>query len=188
MRIEAVDVFWLRLDLPASVAYAMSDVRHWDLIATRVTTDEKIAGWGYNSTLGEGSRALKTLVEEDLAPRLVGRDPFAVKRLWQEVYLERHFTGITGVAVQGVACLEIALWDIIARAAGLALWQILGGYETGRIACYSTDGGWLGFSEAELIANARQVKEAGFWLPLNPVFPKKHWQKPAYAWTRNNCC
>ena len=162
MRIEKVDVTWLRLDLPESVADAMSDVRHWDIIAARVATDRGIAGWGYNSTLGEGSRALKALIEDDLAPRLLGQDPFLVRRLWQEIYLNRHFIGITGVAVQGVAALEIALWDIIAKASGQPLWRILGGYEAERIPCYSTDGGWLGFSEAELVANARQVKAAGF--------------------------
>lgn len=162
MRIEKVDVFWLRLDLPDSVVDAMSDVRHWDVVATRVATDRKIAGWGYNSTLGEGSRALEALIADDLAPRLLGKNPFLVKRLWQEIYFERHFTGITGVAVQGVAALEIALWDIIAKAAGQPLWRILGGYEAARIPCYSTDGGWLGFSESQLVANARQVQEDGF--------------------------
>jgi len=162
MRIEKIDVHWLRLDLPESVADAMSDVRHWDIIATRVATNQKFTGWGYNSTLGEGSRALKALFEDDLAPRLLGQDPFMVKRLWHEIYLERHYTGITGVAVQGVAALEIALWDIIAQAAGQPLWRILGGYEAARIPCYSTDGGWLGFNEQQLIENAREVKEAGF--------------------------
>ena len=162
MRIEKIDVYWLRLDLPESVADAMTDVRHWDVIAARVATDHKIVGWGYNSTLGEGSGALKALIEQDLAPRLLGQDPFLVKRLWQEIYLERHFTGITGVAVQGVAALEIALWDIIAKTANQPLWRILGGYEAVRIPCYSIDGGWLGFSEQQLVVNAREVKEAGF--------------------------
>lgn len=162
MRIEHIDVFRLRLDLPAAVADAMTDVRHWDIVAARVATDQGVAGWGYNSTLGEGSRALKALLEDDLAPRLIGQDPFLVKRLWQEVYFERHHTGITGVATQGVAALEIALWDIIAKAAGQPLWRILGGYEGSRIPCYSTDGGWLGFTEAQLVDNARAVKAEGF--------------------------
>ena len=162
MRITETEVFWLRLDLPEAVADAMTDVTHWDVIAMRVATEEGIAGWGYNCTLGEGSRALKTLIEEDLAPKLLGQDPLLVKRLWREIYLERHFTGITGVSVQGVAAPEIALWDIVAKAAGKPLWRVLGGHETARIPVYSTDGGWLGFGEAELVANARAVQAAGF--------------------------
>jgi len=162
MRIEEIEVFWLRLELPDAVADAMTDLTHWDVIATRVTTDDGIIGWGYNCTLAEGSAALKILIEVDLAPKLLGKDPLQVNHLWRTVYLERHFTGITGIAVQGVAAPEIALWDIIAKAAGKPLWAILGGHGVTRVPVYSTDGGWLGFSEAELVANAKAVKAAGF--------------------------
>jgi L-alanine-DL-glutamate epimerase-like enolase superfamily enzyme len=162
MRITAIDIVWLRLPLGAEVADAMTDLTHWDFIGARVATDGGPVGWGYNCTIAEGSEALVTLLRRDLAPRFVGRDPFLVRRLWQEIYLERHFTGITGVAVQGVAAIEIALWDIVAKAAGLPLWQLLGGWEGERIPAYSTDGGWLGFSEAQLVANAKAVQAAGF--------------------------
>jgi L-alanine-DL-glutamate epimerase-like enolase superfamily enzyme len=163
MRITSVEVFWLRLDLPAAVADAMTDVRHWDVVATRIGTDAGIAGWGYNCTLAEGSRALVALIEDDLAPKLIGQDPHDVERLWRETYLTRHFTGITGVAVQGVAAPEIALRDILAKAAGQPLWRLLGGDGgTARVPVYSTDGGWLGFGEAELVANAKAVRDAGF--------------------------
>ncbi len=162
MRIEEIEVFWLRIELPDAVADAMTDLTHWDVIATRVATDEGISGWGYNCTLAEGSAALKTLIEDDLAPKLAGKDPLQVDHLWRTIYLERHFTGITGIAVQGVAAPEIALWDINAKAAGKPLWAMLGGHGVTRVPVYSTDGGWLGFSEVELVANARSVKAAGF--------------------------
>lgn len=162
MRITAIDVLWLRVGLPPSVADAMTSLTHWDVIATRATTSAGIVGWGYNCTIAEGSEALATLIEKDLAPRFVGQDPFLVRRLWKEIYLDRFFTGITGAATQGVAAIEIALWDIIAKACGQPLWRILGGYEAERIPAYSTDGGWLGFSEAELVANAASIKAQGF--------------------------
>jgi L-alanine-DL-glutamate epimerase-like enolase superfamily enzyme len=162
MRITAIDVHWLRLPLPPQVADAMTDLSHWDFIAARVATDNGPVGWGYNCTIAEGSETLVTLLQKDLAPRFLGRDPFLVRRLWQEIYLDRYFTGITGVAVQGVAAIEIALWDIIAKACRQPLWRLLGGYNDDRIPAYSTDGGWLGFTEAELIANAKAIRAAGF--------------------------
>jgi len=162
VKITAVSVYWLRIDLPPTVADAMSRVVHWDVIATRVDTNEGIAGWGYNCTLGEGSAALISLIERDLGPLFIGENPFMVRRLWQELYLDRHFTGITGISSQGVAAIEISLWDIIAKSAGQPLWHLLGGYRSDRIPAYSTDGGWLGFSEAELAANARAIKAQGF--------------------------
>lgn len=162
MRIAAIDIHWLRLPLPPQAADALTDLTHWDFIAARVTTDDGPVGWGYNCTIAEGSETLVTLLQKDLAPRFIGRDPFLVRRHWQEIYLDRFFTGITGVAVQGVAAIEIALWDIIAKACGQPLWRLLGGYNDDRIPAYSTDGGWLGFSEAELVANAKAIKGAGF--------------------------
>ena len=68
------------------MADAMTYLTHWDVIATRVTNDEGITGWGYNCTLAEGSAALKTLIEDDLAPKLIGKDPLQVDRLWQTIY------------------------------------------------------------------------------------------------------
>ncbi len=162
MRITTIDVHWLRLPLPPQVADAMTDLSYWDLIAARVATDDGPAGWGYNCTIAEGSESLVTLLAKDLAPRFVGRDPFMVRRLWQEIYLDRHFTGITGVAVQGVAAIEIALWDIIAKSCRQPLWRLLGGYNDDRIPAYSTNGGWLGFTAAELVENAKAIQRAGF--------------------------
>jgi L-alanine-DL-glutamate epimerase-like enolase superfamily enzyme len=162
MRIVSAEVFHLRLALPEAVADALTDVTHWDVIALRLDSDEGISGWGYNCTLAEGSGAVKALLEQDLAPKLIGQDPAEVARLWKEIYLDRHFTGITGVAVMGIAAPEIALQDILAKAKGQPLWQVLGGRDATRIPAYSTDGGWLGFSDAELVANARAVKAAGF--------------------------
>ncbi len=162
MRITAIDIHWLRLPLAKQVADAMTDLSSWDFVAARVSTDDGPVGWGYNCTIGEGSEMLVTLLAKDLAPRFIGRDPFLVRRLWQEIYLDRYFTGITGVAVQGVAAIEIALWDIIAKACGQPLWRLLGGYNDDRIPAYNTNGGWLGFSETELIANAKATQRDGF--------------------------
>jgi len=162
MKITAIQIYWLRLPLPPQVADAMTNLSSWDFIAAQVDTDDGLTGWGYNCTIGEGSETLVTLLLKDLSPRFIGHDPFMVRRLWQEIYLDRYFTGITGVAVQGVAALEIALWDIIAKACGQPLWRILGGYNSGRIPAYSTNGGWLGFTEAELVFNAKAIQREGF--------------------------
>ena len=114
----------------------MTDLSTWDFIAARVSTDDGPVGWGYNCTIGEGSKSLVTLLAKELAPRFIQHVLllfFLVRRLWQEIYLDRYFTGITGVAVQGVAAIEIALWDIIAKSCQQPLWRLLGGYNDDRI-------------------------------------------------------
>ena len=72
MRIEATNVHCLRIALPSEVGDSMLDVNHWDIVATELITDNNLVGWGYNSTLAIGSRALVSILRDELAPRLVG--------------------------------------------------------------------------------------------------------------------
>ena len=134
----------LAQDRPAADGRRCDDATpHWDVIALRVDTDAGISGWGYNCTLGEGSGALINLLERDLARASSAKIPS-----WCDSS-GRSFisTGISPASPaspsQGVAAIEIALWDIIAKAAQQPLWRLLGGYRSDRIPAYSTDGGWL---------------------------------------------
>ena len=155
MRIEATNVHCLRISLPSEVGDSMLDVNHWDIVATEVITDTNLTGWGYNSTLATGSRALVSVLRDELAPRLIGQDPYLLKKIWKDIYLDNHFTGIYGIAFQGIAAIEIALWDLICKDCDRPLWKILGGFNGDRIPCYSTNGGWIGFSEQETGSKTR---------------------------------
>lgn len=162
MKITDIIVHWLRIPLPAGVADSAQSLATWDVVAAEVQTDNGPTGWGYNGTTGAGSAALVALLRDDLAPRFIGQDPFAVRRLWKVHYLDRLHTGIGGIAFQGVAAIEVALWDLVAKECGQPLWRLLGGFETERIPLYRTDGGWLSFSTLQLAENARATKETGF--------------------------
>lgn len=96
----------------------MTNLSSWDFIAAQVDTDDGLTGWGYNCTIGEGSETLVTLLLKDLSPRFIGHDPFMVRRLWQEIYLDRYFTGITGVAVQGLRRLKLRSGISLLKLAG----------------------------------------------------------------------
>ena len=163
MKIESTNVYCLRISLPSEVGDSMLDVNHWDIVATEIITDTNLVGWGYNSTLAIGSRALVSILRDELAPRLVGQDPYLLKKIWKEIYLDNHFTGIYGIASQGIAAIEIALWDLICKDCNKPLWKILGGFNSERIPCYSTDGGWIGFTEQQLVDNALRIQASGFF-------------------------
>ena len=90
-------------------------------------------------------------------------DPYLLKKIWKEIYLDNHFTGIYGIASQGIAAIEIALWDLICKDCNKPLWNIFRGINDDRIPCYSTDGGWMGFTEQQLADNARRIQAAGFF-------------------------
>ncbi|HEV7214512.1 MAG TPA: mandelate racemase/muconate lactonizing enzyme family protein [Chloroflexota bacterium] len=92
----------------------------------KAETDAGIAGWGEAYTLSGRERALERLVL-DLGGYLVGRDPFAIKHfthvLWRDVSIKRggfdFYCALSG--------LELALWDIVGKALGTPVYNLLGG-------------------------------------------------------------
>lgn len=114
-------------------------------IFCKVSTDEGIAGWG---EMISGTKT-RTVVEgtKELADRIVGRDPFEIERLWQELH-RSFFRGgpINGTIVSG---LEMALWDIKGKAFDVPVWQLLGGRARDRIRVYS----WVGGDRPSDVAN-----------------------------------
>jgi len=65
----------------------------------------------------------------DLAPLLAGQDSSRIEQLWQKMWWHLHFVGRGGAAAFAVAAVDIALWDLRARRAGLPLWRLLGGHD-----------------------------------------------------------
>ncbi len=70
--------------------------------------------------------------------------------------------GRGGIVQLAIGAVDVALWDIKAKAAGQPLWQLLGGGEK-KVLAYNTDGGWLNWPMETLIADCRRcVEEQGF--------------------------
>ena len=61
-----------------------------------------------------------------------------------------------------IGAVDIALWDLNARALGVPLWRLLGGTGRERLPLYSTDAGWLSFPQDEMIEKMRRVLAEGF--------------------------
>ena len=106
-------------------------------IFCRVMTDEGIDGWG---EMISGTKT-HTVVEgaKELSRRIIGRNPFEIERIWQELH-RSFFRGgpINGTIISG---LEMALWDIKGKAFGVPVYELLGGAARDRIKVYSWIGG-----------------------------------------------
>jgi D-galactarolactone cycloisomerase len=75
-------------------------------------------------------------VERVIAPLVVGEDPLARERLWLRVYNLLRDHGQKGMPIQALSGVDIALWDIAGKAAGLPLYSLLGGPTRERLAIY----------------------------------------------------
>jgi L-alanine-DL-glutamate epimerase-like enolase superfamily enzyme len=99
----------------------------------KVETDAGIVGWSEFDE-GFGSPGVGAVIER-LGERVVGKDPRAHERIWQELHaLTRPASG--GVIAQGLAAIENALLDVKAKALGVPVYELLGGRMRERIPLY----------------------------------------------------
>ena len=103
------------------------DHTHFDLITARVIRGDGLEGVGYAFTGGFGGAAIKAVVDDDLAPWLVGRDAGDVEGLHAAMLKRLHYIGRGGVVGFAVSALDIALWDLRGKARGEPLWRMAGG-------------------------------------------------------------
>ena len=104
---------------------------------------------------------LRGLIEEGFKPIVMGKDPRQVVRLWDEMFYGTTRTGPKGLQTTAIGAIDIACWDIVGKAAGLPLSQVLGGPARTTIPVYLSLGlGWEQQPE-EMLERVSQGYEAG---------------------------
>jgi L-alanine-DL-glutamate epimerase-like enolase superfamily enzyme len=96
----------------------------------------------------------------EIAPELIGEDPSDIRRIWNKLAWAGASAGRSGLAVQAIAAVDIALWDLKAKRAGLPLAKLLGAHRDS-VACYNTSGGFLSESVEQVAENARAAVARG---------------------------
>ena len=157
MKITAVDSFILRVPTAKPIALEFPEQK---LICAHVRTDEGLTGLGYALAMGGGgAEAIQVYLETRLKPLLIGQDPLFVERLWERMYRSDRGIKRQGVAGYAISTLDIALWDVVGKAASLPLFKLWGAV-TDRVAAYGS-GGWPGYSVDDVIAEALRYKALG---------------------------
>jgi D-galactarolactone cycloisomerase len=98
-----------------------------DAVLVKVTTDEGITGWG-EAHHGRCPGAIAKLIDTTIAELVVGMDAMNVVGVWHRVYqMQLASHGMGYAAAMALSGLDLALWDIRAKAAGWPLYKLLGG-------------------------------------------------------------
>jgi len=157
MKITAVDTAILRIPTRKPIAL---DFPYHSLVVAHVRTDEGVTGLGYTLAFGGGGvESIQAYLVTRLAPLLIGQDPLFVERLWERMYRADRGIKRQGVAAYALSALDIALWDIAGKAAGLPLYKLWGAV-TDRVAAYGS-GGWPNYTLEDLIGEAQAYVARG---------------------------
>ncbi|MFD5895381.1 D-mannonate dehydratase ManD [Streptomyces sp. NPDC060366] len=128
-----------------------------NFVTLKITTDDGLTGLG-DATLNGRELSVVSYLRDHVVPLLTGLDPHRIEDIWQSLYRGAYWRR-GPVTMAAIAAVDVALWDIKAKAAGLPLYQLLGGASRERVGTY---GHASGRDLPELFDSIRERLERGY--------------------------
>jgi mannonate dehydratase len=128
-----------------------------NFVTLEITTDDGLVGYG-DATLNGRELAVASYLRDHVVPLLADRDAHRIEDTWQYLYRGAYWRR-GPVTMAAIAAVDVALWDIKAKAAGMPLYQLLGGASRTGIMAY---GHASGRDLPEVLNSIRARREEGF--------------------------
>ena len=122
--IASIEVGSVRLELPTPLRIGPVAIASREYTAVRVTTRDGLAGISYCLTR---EAPVDACVRRLVAPALIGTESADPAEAWRRASRATVLIGRVGLVLRAVGLVDIALWDIAARRAGMPLWRLLAG-------------------------------------------------------------
>ncbi|RLJ41233.1 D-galactarolactone cycloisomerase [Litoreibacter meonggei] len=136
MKITRITSHVLGYDLPEELGYSQQYYSKRTAHLVEVETDEGITGWGECFGPGNVALANKGIVEKVIQPMILGDDPLDRDVIWHKVYNLLRDHGQKGMPMQSLSGVDIALWDIAGKVAGLPVHKLIGGAHRTEVRAY----------------------------------------------------
>ncbi|MDP6452127.1 MAG: mandelate racemase/muconate lactonizing enzyme family protein [SAR202 cluster bacterium] len=150
------------------------------LLFLELHTDEGITGLGERITGGSYSRDLDALqsqvklIEELVGQYVIGEDPTRVELIWDKMYASRHdFRHPSLYATPVISAIDMALWDIVGKAANQPIYNLLGGkyHDKLRAYAYMPGGDYRNHPELAGEVAAKLLEEGNSACKIDPFMP-----------------
>ena len=128
-----------------------------NFVTLQLSTDDGLTGLG-DATLNGRELAVVSYLRDHVVPLLIGRDPHRIEDTWQFLYRSAYWRR-GPVTMAAIAAVDVALWDLKAKAAGMPLYQLLGGASRTGLLAY---GHASGRDLPELFDSIRDHLEQGY--------------------------
>lgn len=159
MNVDEATVDLYGLPLAPAWGDQTHEVSEIEIAVVRLVANDGTLGHGFTWTVGVGGAAVKSLIETEIIPRLVGREALPRPR-WHELWRALHDAGGGGVTTIALGAIDIGLWDMLGQRLGMPLTTLLGQCRD-EIPAYAS-GINLNLSIDELETQAQRWVEAGY--------------------------
>jgi D-galactarolactone cycloisomerase len=110
-------------------------------VLVKITTKNGLVGWG-ECHAPSAPRVHQTVISDLFAPLLRGQDARWINPIWEHLYSTERVRGYsTGSHLEAIAGVDLALWDLLGKATGLPVYQLLGGKYRDSLPVYTGVGG-----------------------------------------------
>ena len=177
MKITKVETHLVSAPLAHSWETGIGSAKQRDELLVLVHTDEGITGIG-SSYHAHAGLAMKAVVDTKVAPAVIGLNPLDIGAIWERLFYGTVYIGSAGV--QGLAGIDIALWDILGKVSKQPVATLLGGggvdYVMAYVGCMS-----LGFK-----AHDKLVEEAQGYVSRRLQGAQDSWRRRGQAGRRRD--
>ncbi len=147
MKIASVKTHTLAGSLDKPILFGGGPFGTFYATFVEIRTDDGQVGFG-ECIARRAPEVTATIVDKMLAPVLIGRDPRDIEGLWDQMFTQlRRWGHSRGFVLEAMSGVDIALHDLLARAARLPLYKFLGGYGRDRVTCYASSVYFAGIKE-----------------------------------------
>jgi len=127
MRVHAIDAIAIDIPLTQDFGGSTYSVLKRSTIITRLVTDDGVVSEVYNGDNRDHGPEIARLVREELAPRVRGLDVAEPERIWATLFALTHASRDRKTLLEAIACVDCALWDVMGKAQGRSVCELLGG-------------------------------------------------------------
>lgn len=131
-----------------------------ELVVIDVKTDEGLTGMGYLMPLFGGAATIAACLREMIAPAVIGAEGSNIEGIWRDLYRRTYEVGRMGVVLFAISALDIALWDLLGKKAGMPLFRLWGGMSR-PLPAYGS-GCWRGLGREGMAEKAKAYLAKGF--------------------------
>src|ERR1700682_1396856 len=128
MKLDHIEAIAVEIPLDKNFGGSTYAVLKRCTVVTRLRTTDGLASEVYNGDNREHGREIVRLLTDELFPLIKGMSVFESERMWEKMFALSHTNRDRKTLLEAIACLDCAVYDLIGKALGKSVRELLGGY------------------------------------------------------------